>query len=116
MRNRTPEYRRMERLSQQKRRSRLRKFVNEIKVKSGCLLCGEKHPSCLQFHHLYPGDKVNTINRLVIGYRSERALLNEIRKCVVLCANCHLKVHHNQREMDKIVDLITSLNQSRIDK
>ena len=59
--------------------------------KSGCIKCGEDHPSCLDFHHLENkefnvGGSYN--NK---GYQQVK---NEIKKCIILCANCHRKLHN----------------------
>ena len=55
----------------------------------GCCVCGEKDPCCLDFHHL--GDKsfnVGNCNDVTVD-----TLLKEVSKCIVLCANCHRKLH-----------------------
>ncbi len=59
----------------------------------GCTLCPEDTPVCLVFHHVNPKRK----RFMVASYRS-RALrgpiVEEMLKCVVLCANCHRRVHN----------------------
>lgn len=65
--------------------------VQAIKVASGCVQCGEKHPACLDFHHKDPATKTRGIGVMV---RMED-ILAEIAKCDVLCANCHRKHHHD---------------------
>jgi lysyl-tRNA synthetase class I len=57
--------------------------------KSGCMSCKEADPVCLDFHHL---DDKDLVVSQMLGYNEER-VLKEISKCVVLCANCHRKVH-----------------------
>lgn len=78
----------------------LRQIIEDAK-KNGCLLCPERHPSCLQFHHRDPSTKTFNIGgyaRIVpkkestIAKYSERLEI-EIAKCVVICANCHWKLH-----------------------
>ena len=54
-----------------------------------CVLCGEKEPVSLDFHHLDPKAKDGAVAR----QPSIARVLAEIAKCVVLCANCHRKVH-----------------------
>ena len=51
-----------------------------------CVDCGEKDPLVLEFDHL--GDKSFEISR-GLRDRSWQAILAEMAKCDVLCANCH---------------------------
>jgi transposase len=57
-----------------------------------CLLCGyDRHPGALHFHHLDPTQKRYTLSRA--GHtRSFAEALEEAKKCVLLCANCHAEV------------------------
>lgn len=70
----------------------LKNVVNEYK-KDGCAKCGEKRIYVLDFHHIDPSTKDNTITRMSTKYSLDR-LKKEIDKCVVLCANCHREFHH----------------------
>ena len=77
----------------QKNRGRI--FVNKIKNESTCLFCRESDPCCLDFHHKNPNEKYIDISDLIKNHASIETLSNEIKKCVVLCANCHRKLHHH---------------------
>ena len=73
-----------------RRRTVKRKLVTEAGGK--CVLCGySRWLGALQFHHLEPGDK-----EFHLAYRGHsRAIAKsraEMRKCVLLCANCHAEV------------------------
>jgi predicted HNH restriction endonuclease len=57
-----------------------------------CVLCKEEFPDCLEFHHIDNTQKEICIND-VVKTRDVGRLLREIKKCVILCANCHRKVH-----------------------
>lgn len=72
-------------------KSSVKAKINAIKEASGCVCCDEDVACCLDFHHLE--DKSFTISR---AYQAKawRSVLKEIEKCVVLCANCHRKLHH----------------------
>jgi hypothetical protein len=70
---------------------RNKRFVTRYKLLCGCKLCGEKEPICLDFHHLR--DKDRTIANTYRNGWSIKRIKNEIRKCILLCANCHRKVH-----------------------
>lgn len=68
--------------------------VREIKTSRGCALCGYNlHPDALQFHHR--GDKDDTISNLLAAHKGMDKIMEEIDKCVVLCANCHAVIHAN---------------------
>ena len=69
--------------------AKLREYVDSQKDK--CIICGEEEKVCLDFHHV-KGGKKEAIANLVRG-GSLRKLKEEIEKCVILCANCHRKVH-----------------------
>jgi hypothetical protein len=64
-----------------------RAFIISLKTK--CIICGETHPACLEFHHKDPLKKEFLISKL---YNKKR-ILEEIKKCNVLCSNCHRKYH-----------------------
>ena len=75
------------------RRKQNRNILAAIKQESTCIICGEDEPCCLDFHHLDPSKKDFTISEYAGA--ALHKLLNEADKCVVLCKNCHQKVHHN---------------------
>ena len=78
-----------------KRRQRIQQLLeesNELKAQSGCVCCVEKEPACLDWHHINPSTKDHNISYLIENIRRDLMLV-EIEKCVVLCANCHRKVH-----------------------
>lgn len=64
--------------------------IAEIKVESGCSVCGySDNPASLEFHHQNPENKFMDISTMITqGYSTDK-IMNEIEKCVVLCANCH---------------------------
>lgn len=64
-------------------------------ITDGCVVCGEKEPCCLHLHHLDPSTKEHKFSQLVHNGQAQ-AFIREIAKgIVVLCANCHAKVHAN---------------------
>lgn len=69
---------------------KLCQYIYEIKNNGSCIICGEKEISCLDFHHLY--DKDMEIARLTRRGSLIR-LKREIKKCVLICSNCHRKLH-----------------------
>lgn len=71
------------------------KFINEQKRGKKCVECGESHIACLDFHH--PGEKDGMLSGKAKGW-SIKHILAEIAKCVILCSNCHRKLHWNERQ------------------
>lgn len=65
-------------------------WYRQLKQSSGCIICGEKEACCLDFHHIR--DKKFVISTSV-GRFSRKEILEEIKKCIVVCANCHRKIH-----------------------
>lgn len=75
------------------RRAHIRDWLNDRKTERGCARCDEEDAACLDFHHREDEDKAGNICDLVTrGWGRER-LRDELRKCVVLCANCHREEH-----------------------
>lgn len=66
----------------------------ELKEKAGCTDCGVKNHIILDFDHLR--DKKYNISRMVHDGFSWRAILKEIDKCEIVCANCHRIRTHNR--------------------
>jgi hypothetical protein len=59
---------------------------------SSCGICGyARSPAALHFHHVDRRVKDFTFGQRL--YRTWDALVAEMRKCVLLCANCHSEVH-----------------------
>ena len=74
-------------------RTRKREEFAKLKSTLRCKICGESHPACLDFHHKDSTQKENEIARLATNGSSE-LLEKELKKCDVLCANCHRKLHY----------------------
>lgn len=64
------------------------KFKKTLK----CSKCSETETCCLDFHHVDSTKKDMAISELVQLGNIER-LKTELAKCIVLCANCHRKLH-----------------------
>lgn len=63
----------------------------KLKVKSsGCVICREDFVHSLDLHHVND-DKDYEVSAM--KGMSDKRVLEEIAKCVVLCRNCHAKVH-----------------------
>lgn len=61
---------------------------------SACVVCGyDRCKAALEWHHLDPNGK--EIEPKKAFSRSWERIKEELKKCVLLCANCHREVHHN---------------------
>lgn len=67
-----------------------------IKSKLHCENCKEKRHWVLDFHHRDRKKKEYTIGSIV-AKGSKKKLLQEIKKCIVLCSNCHRDLHYRER-------------------
>lgn len=64
-----------------------------------CLYCPERHPACLDFHHRTPRFKRFTISVAVASGICIKSLLKEIKKCDIVCSNCHRKLEYNKTHL-----------------
>lgn len=75
---------------------KLYEWYYELKSECMCCLCGESDPICLDFHHINPKTKIATISSMIKSRTPRLKILEEIKKCIVLCANCHRKTHKDE--------------------
>lgn len=61
-----------------------------------CTKCGFSHIAALDFHHKDPTTKLDSVHRFISNGQFAKAY-EEIKKCVVLCANCH-RIHHHEEK------------------
>ena len=69
----------------------------EYKQTLSCTKCGFSHAAALDFHHIDPSLKEGNIHRYVANAQFKKAY-EEIKKCIVLCANCH-RIHHYEEKL-----------------
>jgi hypothetical protein len=76
---------------------RNKKFLKRIKTRLGCAICGyNKCSDALHFHHVIKEDKQREVSNM-LPY-STKTIKEEIRKCVIYCANCHAEHHYSERK------------------
>ena len=73
--------------------NKLKQFVKEYKLANPCVNCGESDHRCLDFHHTNPEDKDYDV-AVLYKCGSKSLIEKEIKKCIILCANCHRKFHY----------------------
>ena len=72
-----------------RQRMKLIAEVQSIKDLKPCVDCGIRYRYwIMQFDHRPGTEKVDTVNRLMLG-QGRSAIMKEIEKCDVVCANCH---------------------------
>jgi hypothetical protein len=76
-----------------KRQLEIRNWFMRYKSTLCCVDCGISHPAVLQFHHRSRIEKSFIISDVVRRATSLKQIMNEIKKCDVLCVNCHAKRH-----------------------
>jgi predicted HNH restriction endonuclease len=77
-----------------KRKTRLLEAIALLGGK--CSWCkGVFEPCVYDFHHTNPEDKDFTIGENMLV--SKERFLNEVSKCILLCANCH-RMEHNKND------------------
>ena len=72
-----------------------------FKATLSCLECGIYHPAILDFHHIDPEMKNESVHKLINKGSYKKALV-EVEQCVVLCSNCHRVYHYNERQKEKM--------------
>ena len=60
-----------------------------------CQHCGYcKNSAALCFHHKDPKTKSFGLGGSVLASKYWEEILEEARKCILLCSNCHMELHH----------------------
>jgi hypothetical protein len=75
----------------------IRKCYKKIKainyLGGKCSVCSDTDIRHLAFHHLDPNEKENEMNKLL--FNSWNTIEEEIKKCILMCHNCHNEHHSN---------------------
>jgi hypothetical protein len=74
------------------RRSKCKSVLLQLKQQSHCFCCGVSDWRVLDFHHHWQ-TKSFDMHEAVKNRRTAEALMTEVEKCFVLCANCHRICH-----------------------
>jgi hypothetical protein len=73
------------------------RLKEELVILAGgkCIDCEKSYPPfVMDFHHRDPEDKLFTVNA---GTRNKTKAFEEVKKCDLLCSNCHRTRTHKQR-------------------
>lgn len=83
------------------RRYAAREYIYKYKNKSKCAICGSKKD--LEFHHINPETKKYCVSDMIRNRNGLEAIKTEIDKCVILCRDCHMKVHNENLDLSKYI-------------
>ncbi len=80
-----------------------------------CCLCGyDRHPGTLDFHHVDPTTKSFGVSAGGFS-RSWKSIENELKKCILVCANCHREIElglHRKEVIDALHRQLHTLPES----
>lgn len=78
------------------------KIVTSLGGKCSC--CGyNKCFDALDLHHINPNDKEFSFGSIRANPKSWIKIVTEIKKCLLVCANCHREIHHGITKMPNII-------------
>lgn len=80
------------------RRNYVDRLIQQAKEGKSCVFCNESFVPCLDFHHVNPSEKEGTPGIMRRDAWKKDKVLAEIAKCVLVCSNCHRKIHHGSTE------------------
>jgi len=80
----------------------LKKKKELVKLLGGkCEECGyHKNLAALAFHHKNPEEKLFNINQRICSNLRTEELIKEVKKCKLLCMNCHTALHNPDYEVE----------------
>ena len=57
-----------------------------------CMACGyDRCFGAIEFHHINPENKSKCVKTMT--NKPDKELMEELAKCVMVCANCHREIH-----------------------
>lgn len=72
------------------RKQKTRALIREFKAGKHCSRCSENDPRALDWHHKDPKSKLFAIS-VGESWAMEKVII-ELKKCELVCANCHRKL------------------------
>lgn len=89
----------------------LERKIRAINQKGGkCEKCGySTNYAALEFHHTNESEKEFPLDMRHFSNRTWERLCEEIRKCSLLCANCHREYHYPNLKKEEADHLVASI-------
>ena len=72
-----------------------KEWFMDYKKTLSCERCGFSHPAALDFHHKNPLTKAFKLSDVAFVKKNKNIIFEEIKKCEVLCSNCH-RIEHSK--------------------
>ena len=72
-------------------------YVLRYKRLHHCIKCNENRIKYLTFHHRDPEAKRFSIGKAVYLGVPLELIMDEVKKCVVICDECHTELHGNRK-------------------
>ena len=83
-------------------RKRTKRIIVEA-MGGECQCCGySRCIEALELHHIDPSKKELSFGKIRANPRTLTVIVNELKKCILLCAICHREVHVGVRELPEI--------------
>jgi len=85
----------MSKLSERVKEWRRNNKLKIVEAMGGeCVCCGyKKCTSALSLHHINPSEKDINFSKMRANPIAWEKLILELRKCVLVCATCHMEIH-----------------------
>lgn len=89
-----------------KRSQAVIRWRNRLKTKMVAAMGGKcqccSYNTCndaLEFHHINPQEKEFSFGRIKANPKNREKIINELKKCILLCSNCHREIHAGHRQL-----------------
>lgn len=70
---------------------------------SKCQCCGyDRCLNALDLHHIDPNEKELSFGSIRASPKSLDRIVNELKKCILVCSNCHREIHDGMRALPEI--------------
>jgi hypothetical protein len=88
------------RLNSTKNKKKYKKAWDIFKASQKCFYCSVQHPAVIDFHHVIRTSPKVSVHTLIKN-KSYAKAMEEVKKCIPLCANCHRILHWVERIIEK---------------
>ena len=61
-----------------------------------CQKCNDNRWYILDFYHINPDEKEDTLGNMIRSGFSKNRIMKEVEKYIVLCSNCHTALHNDE--------------------